>query len=116
MAGSRERFDDFLDFGNALGGFVRLQIQRRQQPDDMRAGGNGQHARRVQPVDKLNRRRFVAAGEGGKVFRQFQAEHETEAARVFDDARIGFHQPFQFSFYPVAEAARVFIKFFLLDD
>ena len=39
-AKSRQRFDQFLDFGDALAGFLRLEIQRRQQPDDLRAGGN----------------------------------------------------------------------------
>src|SRR5208282_2416271 len=42
-----QRFNDFLDFGNAFARFLRFQIQRRQQTDDLRSRWNHQNARRV---------------------------------------------------------------------
>jgi 4-aminobutyrate aminotransferase-like enzyme len=47
----------------------------------------------MQTVRKLNRRRFFADDECGNFFREFQTEHQTEAAHVFDDGRIIFREP-----------------------
>ena len=41
---STKRFNDFLNFGDAFACLLRLQIQRRQKPDNLRSGGNHQHA------------------------------------------------------------------------
>ena len=46
---------------------------------------NGQHPRRVEPVHELYGRRLVARRERRNFFRQLQAEHKAESARVFDD-------------------------------
>jgi len=115
---SRQRLDDFLDFADAFAGFLRLEIQRRQQTHDLRARRNREHADFMQAIHKLQRRRFIAFGKRRDFlfFNQFQAQDETQAASAFDDLRILCCEPFQFVFEPFAEFAGLFVQPFAFDD
>ena len=50
--------------------------------------GMASSARAVQRVDELDRRRFFAGRKGGDFFRQFDADHQAQAAHLADDRRI----------------------------
>ena len=81
----------------------------------MRAGRNGHDADGMQPVHKLERGGLVAAGKGGNVFSQFEAEHKAEAPRTFHNCGIFPGEPVQFMLQPFAELPRVGIQLFRFD-
>src|SRR5436190_6270326 len=83
FTGSGQGGSDLLDDLQAFVGFGFFYVQAGKQPYDMGPGWNGEGARIVERIHKLNGGRFFRIGESSNILGKLNPDHESVTADFF---------------------------------